>query len=84
VLSRSIYSFAIALIELGLIAANCYIAANWGLRDEIFIAAHYNECREERGLNRVGFTPRAVMNKTRTGQRKARRVMTTNCERSET
>jgi hypothetical protein len=41
VLSRSIYSFAIALIELGLIAANCYIAANWGLRDEIFIAAHY-------------------------------------------
>lgn len=40
-LSRSIYSYAIALIELGLIAINCYIAANWGLRAEIFAAVHY-------------------------------------------
>ena len=40
-LSRSVYAYAISLIEIGLIAANCYIALNWGLRDEIFIAAHY-------------------------------------------
>jgi hypothetical protein len=41
VLSRSAYAFLIALIEVGLIIANAYIAANWGLRDEIFLAVHY-------------------------------------------
>ena len=33
---------AIALIEPGLISANCYIAAQWKIRDEIFLAAHYS------------------------------------------
>jgi len=41
VLSRSAYAYAIALIEVGLMVANEYIAINWGLRDEIFIATHY-------------------------------------------
>lgn len=42
VLSRSIYAFAIALIEIGLISANLYIAVNWDLRDTIYIATHYS------------------------------------------
>lgn len=41
VLSRRAYAFVIALIEVGLMIANAYIALNWGLRDEIFIATHY-------------------------------------------
>ena len=42
ILSRSPYAYFIAIIETGLIAANFYIAANWGLRDTIFIAEHYS------------------------------------------
>ncbi len=40
-LSRSLYAFSISLIEIGLIAANIYIAINWDLRDTIYIATHY-------------------------------------------
>ena len=41
VLSRGLYAFAIAIIEVGLISANVYIAVNWEIRDTIFVAAHY-------------------------------------------
>lgn len=41
VLSRSTYAFSISSIEVGLMICNEYIALNWGLRDEIFIATHY-------------------------------------------
>lgn len=40
--ARSAYAYFIAIIEASLIAANFYIAANWGLRDTIFIAEHYS------------------------------------------
>lgn len=41
VLCRSIYAFAISIIEIGLMAANIYIAVNWDLRDTIYMATHY-------------------------------------------
>ena len=40
-LSRSVYAYAISMIEIGLIAANIYIAISWDLRDTIYIATHY-------------------------------------------
>lgn len=42
ILSRSAYAYLIALIELGLIGANFYIADNWDLRDTIFVSVHYS------------------------------------------
>jgi hypothetical protein len=41
VLSRGLYAFAIAIIEVGLISTNVYIAVNWEIRDALFVAAHY-------------------------------------------
>jgi len=40
-LCRGLYAYAISLVEIFLIAVNCYIAYHWGLRDEIFFATHY-------------------------------------------
>lgn len=40
--ARSAYAYFIAIVEAALIAANFYIASNWGLRDTIFIAEHYS------------------------------------------
>ena len=41
VITRQLFSYFIAAVEVMLIACNAYIALNWGIRDTLFVAQHY-------------------------------------------